>query len=337
MNRLFFLFIISLFASNLWGQSITTHISTDSLTVGDTFTYSITANYRTSEFSVVYPDANVFNDPFEVLSIQRFRGRTAQDSIVYRIQYFGVKDTLLTSKPVFFIAGSDSSILQTVALPIYFKSNLMGDDSELRPFKSIFLFAPPWLMWVIILIAMLTAVYLLWSYYKKNKMSNYKTPSQEKVEIPPFISPLYVYEKKLRELKDTGNYKHDNYVNLHIQLSNSIRNYYEDVYKILALESTTREITTSLKKHQIDESIIELNNEILRRCDLIKFAKFKASLHDVVVLLDKAEKLRDLFRHFDEVRLKSIRTDYEIRHGLRNESIVDNKEKEPHVINPNNI
>lgn len=337
MIRLFYLLIFSLITGNLWGQSITSHISNDSLTVGDTFTFSITANYRTSDFTVIYPDANVFNDPFEVLSIQRFRGRTAQDSIVYRIQYFGVEDTLFSPKTVFFIAGTDTSTLQTVALPIYFKSNLLGDDTELRPFKSIFLFAPPWLMWIVILILTITIIFLLWRYYKKNRASNYKPSTNEKVDIPPFISPLFIYEKTLRELKDTGNFKHDNYVTLHIQLSNAIRTYFEDVYKIPALESTTREITGSLKLYQIDESIIELNNEILRRCDLIKFAKFKASLHDVVLLLDKAEKLRDLFRHFDEAKLKTIRTEYEIKNGLRNDSIAETIEKEPQVINPENV
>lgn len=337
MIRLFYLLILSLFTSNLWGQSITSHISNDSLTVGDTFTFSITANYRISDFTVIYPDANVFNDPFEVLSIQRFRGRTAQDSIAYRIQYFGVKDTIITPKPVFFIAGTDTSTLLSVALPIYFKSNLQGDDSELRPYKSIFLFTPPWLMWIIILILTITIVYLLWRYYKKNSVSNEKPSSNVNLDIPPFISPLFIYEKKLRELKDTDNFKHDNYVTFHIQLSNATRTYFEDVYKIPALESTTREITNSLKLHQIDESIIEMNNEILRRCDLIKFAKFKASLHDVVLLLDKAEKLRNLFRHFDEIRLKTIRSEYEIKHGLRNDSIAESKEKEPQVINPENL
>jgi hypothetical protein len=332
MKKTLFLLLITLFVNNLWGQSITSHLSTDTLTVGDTFTYSITANYRSSDLSVIYPDANSFADPFEVLSIQRFRGRLAQDSVAYRIQFFGVKDTILSPKSVYFIASGDTSVLQTVALPIYFKSNLSDGATELRPFKPIFGFAPAWLMWIIITIIILTITYLAWRYYQQRIQNNENKPSPIVIEVPPFISPLYLFEKTLRDLKDTGKYKHDNYVGLHIELSNAIRVYYEDVYNILALESTTKEIKVALQLNNIDESVIELNSEILRKCDLIKFAKVQASLHDVVVLLDKAEKLSDLFRHFDEVRLKNIRTEYEFRHGLRKESISSANEKEPQVI-----
>lgn len=318
----------------LWAQSITSSISTDSLSVGDTFTFSISANYRTSDFTVIYPDANIFRDPFEVLTVQRFRGVTSQDSIVYNMQFFGVKDTVLISKPVYFIAGTDTSALRTVAIPIKFRSNLVDDGSELKPFKPIFGFAPPWLTWLVLGLILSLIIYGAWYFWQSFARNTKPVHTMEQKEIPPFISPLFVFEKSLREFKDTSKYKDDQYVGLHIQLSNAIRNYYEDVYNILALESTTKEITNSLEQNNIDDTVISLSQEILRKCDLIKFAKAEASLHDVVLILDISEKLRDLFRHFDENRLKKIRTEYEIKYGLRKENEFQNGAAEIQNIKP---
>ncbi|HAC14873.1 MAG TPA: hypothetical protein DCE78_02860, partial [Bacteroidetes bacterium] len=81
--------------------------------------------------------------------------------------------------------------------------------------------------------------------------------------------------------------------------------------------STTREFVQSLKKSHFPEEIIQQVQSILKRCDLIKFAKVQGDMHSCILLLEQTEILKDLIRFNDETLLRRLKTEHEIRHGLR--------------------
>ena len=329
-----FLLIMFWGSSPLFGQSITATVSPDSLSPGDPLEFTITATYQAGTFKAIYPGENDFRDPFEFLSLQRFKDISNRDSIVYQLQYFGIKDTILTSKPVLFVSGQDTLTLDTAPIPVYFKSNLDENSSELQPFKPIFDFARSWVFLVILVLLLSIVGYLIW-YYRDRLFHKEELNTDEIAheEIPIFINPYSTFEKNITALKDIEIYAHDQYKQWHIDLSNTIRTYYETAHSIPALESTTREFVTSLHKSQFPEEIIKQIQSILRRCDLIKFAKVQADMHSCVLLLEQTEILKDLIRFNDETLLRRLKTEHEIRYGLRsNEFTTLSETVEPKTI-----
>lgn len=321
-------------------QSVTSYALPDTLSSGDTFDYVITSSYQSNQFTVIYPPSEAFSDTFEFRGVQRFKGISVQDSIVYRLQYFGVKDTVLTGLNVLFVQNNDTLRLDTAPVPIFFRSNLESESEELRPFKPIFDFARAW--WVFILVVLLIAlvVYLLWKYRNRFISPSPKPEPVVPVATPIFVSPFTVFEKSLKDLKVIQNYgSDDGFKNWHIELSDAIRTYIEHTHAVNALEMTTRETHQEMQKSNMHPDIVQLAHEILRQCDMVKFAKMSVDTHKSLLLLEKAEKLRDLFRFMDESRLKELKFQFEMKHGLRQEkmAMMSKNESENEELDDSNV
>jgi hypothetical protein len=301
-------------------QSITSYALPDTLASGDTFNYIITANYQSALFSTVYPNEDAFGDAFEFRGVQRFKGSGVQDSIVYRLQFFGVKDTVLAGKIVQFVQNGDTLALETAPIPIYFRSNLEAEDGELKPFKPIFDFARSW--WIFILLGLLLAVLVYFAWRHKDRFLH-KTPEplEDTTEpIPPFVSPFFIFDTTLRELKQIDNFiGEEGLMRWHVQLSDAIRTYLESTHNIDALEMTTREINNAMLADKMHPDVTSMTFDILRECDMVKFAKLTVDTHQTLLVFEKAEKLRDLFRFMDEAKLKDLKYQYEMLHGFRQE------------------
>lgn len=321
-------------------QSVTSYAFPDSLSSGDTFNFIITSSYQTAQFNAYYPNESDFSDAFEFRGVQRFKGSSVQDSIVYRLQFFGVKDTVLTGKKVLFVQGQDTLALDTAPVPIYFRSNLESETGELKPFKPIFDFARSWLIWILLGLALATLAYFLW---RNKDRFLHKSPDPETSEptpIPPYISPFAVFEKSLRELKQIENYpSEEGLMNWHVQLSDAIRTYLEHTHGIEALEMTTREIHKAMMTQKLHPDVTSIAFEILRQCDMVKFAKLTVDTHMTLGLFEKTEKLRDLFRFLDENIHKELKYQYEMKHGLRQEkeTLVDKNRHKVTSESPNNV
>lgn len=327
MMRQLFIVLVMLFMSGLaFSQSVSTYVVPDSLTSGDTFNLIITSQYQDNQFRVLYPGESDFKDPFEFRSFQRYRGTATRDSIVYRIQFFGVRDTVISSMPVYFVSGTDTLVLSTVAIPIFFRSNLTDGDTSLMPLKPIFDFARSW-FWIIILVAVVAIMlYFLWKHRKIFIKRNVQNVESEPKEIPPFRNPFLDFDSWLQSLRDMEKHESDNFKQWHIILGNLIRQYYETAHNIPALESTTKEFLTLLYQHKFPSTQTDLIKDILRRCDMVKFAKYSPDLHATISIYEKAEKLRDIIRFQDEYHLRQMKVQYEIQMGLRPS---DSKTSEP--------
>lgn len=72
------------------------------------------------------------------------------------------------------------------------------------------------------------------------------------------------------------------------ELTYIVREYLENRYEIPALESTTDEIVTAIKKKQMEDGHIKDMREILQVADLVKFAKSKPSINIHQEFMDKA-------------------------------------------------
>ncbi|MFQ5753479.1 MAG: hypothetical protein ACE5HI_15930, partial [bacterium] len=74
----------------------------------------------------------------------------------------------------------------------------------------------------------------------------------------------------------------------YIQISDIIRRYIEGRYFIVALELTTFEVIEKLKYSDVTPEIVQLIQEFLEFCDLVKFAKYQPADEENSDMIDKA-------------------------------------------------
>jgi len=297
-------------------QSVRTLVVPDSVGVGESFSFVILSSFDPQVHQVIYPDSTFFRDPFEFRSVRVFRGVQARDSVVYRIQYFGLNDTLLTSKPVRFVAADQStSTVQTAPVMIYFRSNLTADVSELQPIKPIFQFARNWWPLILIILAVFVAIYLIWRYKDRIWPA---TPPPAIVAAPvPYVNPLSVLDETLSQLSHLHRLEHDAFKEFYFRISIAFRQYLEDVHEIPALESTTREVNHLMQRLSVSEEICGEVLHILRESDLVKFAKVRPAFSDAEATLGRSLALKELLRRQDQRKIQELRAIYELRTGIR--------------------
>jgi hypothetical protein len=326
--------LLLLASAQLRAQSVQTYVIPDTVSIGDTFSFVITAQYPANRYQATYPDSSRFGDSFEFRSVHRYRGAIARDSVVYRLQFFALTDTVIAAMPVMFSDGNQTFRVDTAPVPIFFRSSLDPIADELRPIKPIFNFAMAIWPWLLLGILLGLVAYLIWHYrnrlFKRMKDTAEASPP---AEIPPFISPLRRLADDLKKLSDTEAFNNQGYKELYFELSIAFRRYFEDVYSILALESTTREVVQDLERRGMAPAQLSLVRELLRESDMVKFARFEPDGKQAFDSVKTGEELVQQFRKTDQQRISMLRHDYEVRYGLRSNEYVS-ADKRKSVINP---
>lgn len=112
--------------------------------------------------------------------------------------------------------------------------------------------------------------FFVWLYLRSRARALKIPEIPEELRRPPWEVAI----SELQALRDSDLLKKKFIKQYYINLSEIIRKYIQRRFQIVALDRTTQEIKQELKGIRIDLSIIELINDFLRDCDLVKFAKF---------------------------------------------------------------
>ena len=125
----------------------------------------------------------------------------------------------------------------------------------------------PWILGALALVALVIAG--IW-YFKKRKKSEPVFQLKPTVVILPHERALQEFEQlRLKKLWQNGRVKE-----FHSELTDILRRYIEDRFRVPALEQTSAEITGSLKNNPDcpPDTLAKLNN-LLVLADMVKFAK----------------------------------------------------------------
>ncbi len=125
-------------------------------------------------------------------------------------------------------------------------------------------------IYILLLIIFGLLVFFLIKYFKKRKAENKPLFIKEKPRTPPHIIAI----QRINEIKEKKLHKKENLKPFYTELSNIIRTYLEERFKIPALESVTAEIIENFNKTEFAGE--EINNklkELLSLSDMVKFAK----------------------------------------------------------------
>lgn len=163
--------------------------------------------------------------------------------------YSNILDLIVTS-PVIDTTKTIAPIKDIFQEPLFFKEDIL-----------------PVLLVILGIFAIIFIVYLLRKYRKDQIIEDVKP-----VVIPPKPAHIIAYAK-LNELENQQLWQAGNFKKHHSEASYILREYLENRYKILALESVTDEILQDLMPLNLENNSISNLQKVLQTADLVKFAK----------------------------------------------------------------
>lgn len=301
------LFLVVASPTKSSAQTVDAFAPSDSLQAGDLFTYSITLKKDRTYDRIIYPDSASFNKPdvFELRDRQRFSVTDFKDSLRYQLQFWGVSDDTIPSLPVKLVLNGDTTTVYTQPIPVLFNTVIENEEAELRPLKPIFQFFAAWWPWLLALLLILIAAALFYWYYSKREDDEPEPAPEFKPE--PFLNPLKELENNLRQLREVPLSTKEQFQQFYISLGDAIRLYFEQMYSIPALESTSREIIYELDRRAIDERMVEQTRIVLREADIVKFANFTPSQEQAKKAHAKAEEFLSVAKTIHGSRIQQMR------------------------------
>ncbi len=159
--------------------------------------------------------------------------------------------------------------------------------NDIRPLKDIveisgkFSILP---VFILILAALATIAFI---YFRKNK-------KQEKKSFKPSKPPEEIAREALKVLKEMKLIEKGLVKEYYIRLSDIIRAYIENRYRIFAMDRTTWELFQEMKSKKIEHLHIDKINDFLEDCDMVKFAKYTPGEKEIEEAYKKAEEIIEM-------------------------------------------
>ena len=257
---------------------VTSAVDTSRITIGDRITYTISIDH-VDTMQVENPGAGVNLGQFEIKDYKIFDPVSEDGRVLEKFEYvISVFDTGTYVIPAFPVAyfPLDSlhkyKIIEASPITIHVESVLDAEDRELRDVKPPIDIPYNYFLLISIVISVLLIGmigYIAYRLYKKRKESGYliKPPAPQRPAHEIALEALD--ELEARNLVGQGEIKP-----FYIAVSEIFRHYVEGRYFIRALEETSTEILTDLKRQDLDAAIFLNARNLLELCDLVKFAKY---------------------------------------------------------------
>ena len=269
-----------------WANSpltISAKIDKPIVTTGDIITYTITLRHEldvititpdfdsVSEFNLI---ERITSEPRETgkgLIEQKYSAKFRADKVgTYTIAPVRVPFKIKEKNTEKYIPGEVRS--QKFIVEVASILRLQGEPTDIKNIKDIVEVDRnwvPWFFWGLNIILLTIALYLLWK-YRKTKHPN---PTKE----APVLPTHEIAFRELDTLKSKGLLEHGNAREHFFELSEILRRYLGKRYLFPALDWTTEEIAEYFKNQEKIELASRTEaNRILKKSDLIKFAKAQA-------------------------------------------------------------
>lgn len=138
---------------------------------------------------------------------------------------------------------------------------------------------------------------LILGYWGLNFIKNRKTESKVIESVTPTIPPHLLALEELKSLENEKLWQNEKVKQYHIRITDIIRKYIENAFGIYALEMTSDEIITEVRKVGISSDLINQLNDVLIVADLVKFAKYETIPEDNINSMKKTLDFVKLSHH----------------------------------------
>lgn len=271
-----FLFLLNV---SLSAQSISVLASVDSsdYLVGDYINYTLEIRAE-KNIEVTTPFIKDSLKKVEVIKelppTSKEENNIKSTTLGYTISYYDSGSVTISPIAVRYKVPGNNEEQIVLSNPVTFTVHTLQveQQAEIKDVKDPLTIPLDWkfiLLITFIVIIILAAAYYFYRRYKKKKAEQ---PVKKKIiKIPAHTRALSALDNLEREqLWQKGKVKE-----YHSNITGIIRGYFEERFKLPALELTTSEQMQQLRKVSSAENILETTNEFLNNADLVKFAKFQ--------------------------------------------------------------
>ncbi len=274
---LFLLFLIyPVFAIN--GQvSIKSGVDRDVITIGDLIHYQISVTHS-KDVKVEYPGLGANLGAFEIRDYATYDPKEEDGNVISKVEYiittFDTGNYIIPSVAVeYFSSDSVRKELKTDIIKIRVNSVKPSEAKDIKDIKPPLEIKINYRRYIyyglvgLVIIGLIIGV--IW-YLKKRKKGEGLILKKKKHLKPAHIIAI----EELEELKNSNLLSERKFKEFYIIISNIIRCYIENRYFIYALEMTTNQVCENLYNAIKEVEIVELVQEFLSLCDIVKFAKY---------------------------------------------------------------
>jgi len=279
-----------------------TTLDPDVITVGDPVRLVVTVSHA-EDARVVWPDPFEL-DPFELVDMRLLapvpEGNRVRSSAELTFTAFELGALTLPTFEVEVVdAAGDTVRLATDAAVVRVESVGRDEGGDIRdikgplaiPFSVVTLL--PWLAGLVILSA---AAYWLYRRYRRRRRPDVQVPV-----VPPRAAHETALES-LDALEASGLLELGKVKTYHIRVSDIMRVYAQDRFRIDAMEMTTGGVLDGLRRTGALSGVVADFRQLLERCDLVKFAKFRPAVPTCRDLVPLGRRLVDVTTPVDPVR-----------------------------------
>ncbi len=272
------------FGSSAQGVKVKAEIDSSSIVIGEQTKLKLTANYRVDNgknIKVKFPElVDTIRKEIEIAD------QSKMDSVFDKNDIYNLtlsRTYLITSfdsgywaiPPFKFIVNDDTAGAFTEPLLLQVTSVAVDTTQAIKDIKPPFEISYTLWDWIkdnmyIVYIVLATIVLVILVIYLARKFSK-RAPVVfvEKPKIPPHIIAL----EKLEKIKTQNLWQEGKIKLYYSSVTDTVREYIEERFKIQALEQTTAEIIYGFRNTAIDEESFSKLKELLKLSDLVKFAK----------------------------------------------------------------
>jgi hypothetical protein len=314
-------------------QIVTASIESDSILIGKELSYTIEVKSEKAE-NIIFPDSTSFI-PFELIS------ETPVDTIIqedefrfskkYGIISFDEGDFIIPKIKIKIGGKSYSTDSKKVTVNLVEVDTTKQELYDIKP--SFDKFSTLEILKLRLQnnypIVIFTIVLIFAALYFRDKIVRFFNPL---LNIKPALSPIELIQKRISDLEKINIDSNVNIKLFYSKLTYALRSFFEKEVYDKALESTTSELISKLNTLREIKSFLITKNSIVRiedifkRADLVKFAKFypeKRVIHnDLKIMKEEVEILSNLLPEpTEEEKLLNLKYQKEAEKKLRNERI----------------
>jgi hypothetical protein len=290
--------IILLISSLSWAYQIQDRLeNADSLLIGKPFQLQVDI-FSAQQDSIYIPPIDTL-DIFVLAQEPTINEKIVKDSLKTSLsltfQPFDVGEYTLPSIEFFVKSAADLHSLSTQSYQLQVYSTVADSVvtiSEIADPTAVYLGLWDYLLIIFSLAALAAIIYYLIKFLKKPSHS-------EPIAVPQDNRPPYIIAlQELEALKSKNYLRQGDFLSYYFRLSFILRLFIELHYQIRALEMTTSEVRDNLTAcdHREKSQILDF----LRKCDMIKFAKFTPGLQQAEQAIAWLENYLQSFKPEEE-------------------------------------
>ena len=275
--RTYFILII-LLSAELCAQSVSALASVDSsdYLVGDFITYTLEVR---SEKNIQISQPFIRDSLKQVEVIKESEPVIKEDKNIksttygYIISYYDSATVTISPIAVRYKTSTDNQEKIVISNPVTFNVHTIEvqQQADIKDVKEPITIPLDWKL--ILLIALIVLIVLglgIFFYRRYKKKKTEQTVIKKIIKIPAHVRALSALDNlESEQLWQKGNVKE-----YHSNITGIIRSYFEERFRLPALELTTSEQMQQLRNVREAKSIMEETNQFLNNADMVKFAKF---------------------------------------------------------------